>query len=402
LDAWETRNLTVISKNMAKKNSKKYNYSALIAKHFGFDVQSSFSVNNESIKLGKTAKKEPKYFDNHMPPIEELIQMISNYKEFEKEHGPVPQMLYFDSPATGSHTKHRKRPGEELVTLHIMGVENSIAEAIMIKTISVILSECGQKKHMLHLNNVGGKESRTQFNREATAFFRKHISMLNANCRQFLKDGVHTLITEGGDQCRILKEHAPESMDFLNEDTRKEFSALIERIETFEMPYEINADVLGDLNYSNHTTFHFVEEKTGKVIAAGSRYNLLCKKMGLRKEIPAISANVWIKSPKTVAESAFEKIDNSKNFILQLGDQAKTFTLQVLTELWHGKVHAKHNLIKDRLSPQIQESKKEKAENIIIVGHKEAMDMNVMIRDAEGKSQKIMTTQELVRMLKKK
>src|SRR5690606_7028747 len=147
-----------------------------------------------------------------------------------------------------SHTKHRKRPGEEQVSLHILGVENSIAEAIMIKTISMILSDSGCKNHTLHLNNIGGKESRTQFNREATAFFRKHISMLNADCRQYLKDSVHTLIVEGGDQCRVLKEHAPEPMDFLNEDTRKEFGLLIERVETFEIPYEINGDILGDLN----------------------------------------------------------------------------------------------------------------------------------------------------------
>ena len=126
----------------------------------------------------------------------------------------------------------------------------------------------------------------------------------------------------------------------------------------------------------------------------------MCKRVGIRKDIPAISANIWIKKPKTITESALNKIDNSKNFILQLGQHAKTFTLQVLTELWQNKIYVKHNLIKDRISPQIQESKKAKAENIIIIGHKEAMDLNVMIRDAEGKSQKILTTDELIETLK--
>lgn len=382
-----------------KNNNTKYNYSALVAKHFGFEVEKQLNVSNEAIKLAKLAKKEPKYFDSNMPPIEELTQLLLNYKEFAKGNGPVPQLLYFDNPASGSHSKHRKRPGEESVSLNILGVEDSIAESIMLKTISVILSECGYKKHSLLLNNVGGKESRTQFNREATAFFRKHINMLNADCRQYLKDGVHSLITEGGDQCKVLKEHAPEPMDFLNEDTRKGFSSLIERIETFELPYEISGDILGDLNYSNHTTFHFVD-KDGKVIAAGSRYNLLCKRVGIRKDTPAISANIWIKKPKTITQTALNKIDTTKNFILQLGQHAKTFTLQVLTELWNNKVYVKHDLIKDRISPQIQESKKAKADNIIIIGHKEAMDLNVMIRDAEGKSQKILTTDKLVQMLK--
>ena len=384
---------------MKKAQNKKYNYSALTARHFNFEVKEVLNVEKEAIKLAKACKKESKYFDPYLPPIEELTQILLNYKEFEKEHGPVPQMLYFDQPAIGDHTKHRKRAGENMISLNILGVEDSIAESIMIKTISIILKENGYKNYTLHLNNIGSKESKTMFNRESTAFFRKNINLLNANCRQMFKKSVHTLITEGGDQCKVLKEHAPEPMDFLDEETRDNFSKLIERIETYNIPYEINPEILGDQNYSNYTNFQFVDEN-GKVIAAASRFNLLSKKIGIRKDVPSITANIWIKPTKTVSEISIKKIDSNKNFILQLGEQAKTFTLKVLEDMWSKKVHSKHNLIKDRLTPQIQESKRVKAENIIIIGQKESNDFNVMIRDAGGRSQKIMSVEELIEYLK--
>ncbi len=378
---------------------KKYNYSSLVAKHFNFEIREKLEVTNEAIKIAKTSKKDAKYFDLYLPPIEELTQILLNYKEFEKENGPVPQLLYFDNPSSGNYKNHRKRAGENLVTLHILGVTDSIAEAVLLKTISIMLEENGYKKHSLLLNNTGGKESKTQFNREAVAFYRKNISLLNSNCRQLFKKGVHELITFGGTSCQVLKEHAPEPMDFLNEETREEFSRLIERVETFEIPYEISGDILGDINYSNYTNFQFLDEKD-RVIASGSRYNLLAKKIGIRKDIPAICANVWIKPQKTATEIAINKIEKNKNFILQLGELSKTFTLKVLTDLWRNKVHVKHSLMKDRLTPQIQESKKVKAENIIIIGQKEANDFNVMIRDAGGRSQKIMTVEELIDFLK--
>jgi histidyl-tRNA synthetase len=386
---------------MTTKKSQKYNQSALVARHYGFEVEKSLSVSKDAIKTAKLGKKEPKYIDGSLPPIEEVSQLLMNYKEYAKEHGDTPQMLYFDNPATGSHDKLRKRPGEDQVSLHTLGISGSIAESILIKTIDVILKDSGAKNYTLHLNNIGGKESQTQFTRETTAFFRKNISLLNANCRQFFKQGVHTLITEGGDQCKIIKEHAPEPMDFLSEETRKNFGDLIERVEAFQIPYEINPDVLGDLNYSSFTTFKFIEDDTGKVLASGTRYNLLSKKIGLRKEIPAMSANIWLGKSREITTASLDKIEKSRNFILHVGHEAKTATLKLLDLMLENKIYTKHALNRDKVSAQIQLSKKLKSEYIIILGHKEALEGNVMIRDHESKSQKIMSYDGLVDFLKK-
>ncbi len=383
-----------------KTKTEKYYQAAAVAKHFGFSIHKNLEVSKEAIQITKDTKKNTKYFDSYLPPIEEITQILLNYKEFEKENGSVPLFQYFDQLAKGPHTKIRKRNGEEQVNLNIIGVDNSIAEAILIKTIATILNENGQKNYTLHINNIGGKEAKTQFNRESTNFFRKNINLLNANCRQYFKQGIHTLITEGGDQCKPLKEQAPEPMDFLTEETRQIFTNLIERIETFQIPYEINSDILGDLNYSDHTTFYFIDNKTNKMLAAGTRLDLYSKKIGFRKSVPAITANVWITKPKTATQTLINKIGDTKNYILQISPQAKTFALGIIGLLWDNKIFVKHDLTKDRLGPQIQLSKKYKADNIIIIGYKETLDLNVMIRDAEGKSQKILEPRELIDFLK--
>lgn len=389
------------AKKTSSKSKKSFSKMSLLAKHAGFDVDTKLKVENSTIKMIAEAKKDKKYFDDNFLTMEEAGQILVDYKD--SDAGTAPIFKYYDEPSVGKHQKQRKRSGEDQVSLHIVGVNGSIADALMIKTIHMMLKESGYKNVTLLINNVGGKEAQTQFNREATSFFRKHISILNATCRQYFKEGVHTLITEGGDDCRILKEHAPATMDFLGEETRAKFRELIEYIEDSGMNYEICNDILGDTNYSTHTTFQMIDDDSGKVLAAGSRYNLLYKKLGSRKETPALSANVWVKSaknPKNITEKKLEKADGSKFFMIQVGEKAKMKALKIIEEMYNAGIYVKHRIVRDKLSSQLQFAAKIKAEYMIIIGHKEALDGTAIVKDHSGKSQKIIKTEDLARHLK--
>lgn len=387
---------------MTTKKTKNTSFlkAATVAKHFGFTLESKLHVTNETIKLCAEQKKEKKYLDEYMPAMEEVGQLVIEYRDSEKETGSAPVFRYFDGPAAGDHDKLRKRPGEEQVSLHILGAEKSIADALMIKTIQTILREDGSENITLLINNMGGKETQTQFNREATGFFRKNISLLNATCRQYFKDGLHTLITQGGDNCKILKEHAPEPMDFLNEEGRAKFKEIIEYLESFDMPYEINSSILGDPNYSTHTTFHIVDTDTRKVLAAGSRYNMLAKKLSARREISAMSANVWLQKNKTVTEKSLNGKNENDFFLVQVGDRAKVVALHVLELLHKEGIQVKHRIVRDKLSSQLQYATKIKAKFMLIIGHKEAIDKSVIVKDSQGRFQQSVPIPELVKHLK--
>jgi len=387
---------------MATKKTKNVSFfkAASVAQHFGFVVESKLHVTGETIKTCADSKKEKKYVDEFLPAMEEVGQLLLNYHEKEKETGSAPEFTYFDGPASGDHDKLRKRPGEEQISLHMLGAEKSIADALMIKTIQTMLIEDGAKDITLLINNVGGKETQTQFNREATGFYRKNISLLSATCRQYFKEGIHTLVTQGADGCKILKEHAPEPMDFLNEEGRLKFKELIECLETFDLPYEIDSNILGDPNYSTHTVFQIVETESRKVLAAGSRYNLLAKKLGCRKEISGLSANVWLKKNKTITDKSLRTKNDNKFFLLQVGDRAKVLALQVLELLHRENIPVRHRIVRDKLSTQLQYAQKLKCNYFLIIGHKEAIDRGVIVKDSQGRAQRSVPIAELPAHLK--
>lgn len=388
---------------MKKKTRKKtvnYLYPAAIAKQFGFSIKNKNLVSNETIKICKSTKGKKRKLSDDFPPMEELAELTLQYKAGEKESGLTPILTYFDQPSYGTFIKHRKRPGENLVSLHIIGIEDSIADALIIKATQTILEEDGHKKLKLLINNIGGKETQDQFNREATAFFRKNIDLLSANCRQYFKKSVHSLISDGGKQCKILKEGAPVPIDFLDEQSQKNFKDLIEYLENFEIPYEIDHDLLGDENYSSHTIFKIIDVETKKVLAAGTRHDLLIKNLNIRKPIAGISVNIWISKDKKITENQLLK-SSPKFFLIQIGNKAKMTSLKLLRTLYKEGLKIDHRIYRDKLSPQLLLAKKIKTDYLITIGHKEALDQTAIIRDSQGKSQKIIPITEVPDYLKK-
>lgn len=386
---------------MNKKNSdsKNYFFSAAIAKQFGFQIQQKNPVSDETIKTCKKIKNHKNYLAPYLPSIEEVSELILEYKEKEKESGVSPILKYFDQPSGGNFNKHRKRSGENQINLSIVGIENSIADALVIKTILSILEEDGQKKLKILINNIGEKEAQTQFIREATAFFRKHIELLNADCRQYFKDSVHSLITDGGQQCKIVKENAPTPIEFIEDENRDKFKTLVEFLESFNTTYEINNDLLGDINASSNVIFQIIDEKNEKVLASGSRYDILSKKLGIRKSIPCISANCWIGKTKTVTSKQLNKT-GPKFFLIQIGDKAKITALYLLQKLQKENIRVEHRVYRDKLSPQIQLASKKDVDYLITIGHKEALDQTAIVRDSQGKAQRIIDINELGDYLK--
>jgi len=384
---------------MTNKQTTFFN-SAGIAKYFGFEIEKPYPVTKDDIKTTKAAQKEVGYLDDILFPMEEALTILKNYKEEIGKESIEPKIFYYEGTAPGSHKKRRKKPGEEIVNLHIVNVDKSIADATLIKTAQVILEENGVKNICVRINNIGGKESQIAFLREATAYYRKNINEMDVNCRQYFKDGVYTLIKKGHKKCSAVHEEAPRTMDFLGDTTRKHFGEIIEFLETMNIPYEIDPFIVGDQNFSSHTVFEIIDCDTKKVVAAGSRYNMLYKKIGTRKEIPSIGMTINVPKPKTITKAAIDKIGKANVFFMQLGYEAKLNSLRIIDELRKEKISVKHKIYRDRLTNQISASKKTKSDFIIITGQKEAMEGTIIFRDKESKSQMVIDVNDLPKTLK--
>lgn len=383
----------------AKKKTKQPSTNAfVISQYFGFDGFDLPEVTKDDIKKAKSIRKGCNFVDGCMPPVEEHAALLRHIQETDSKEKPLPLFLYSEGQPKGGHKK--KRRTSKTVSLSIVGTPKSIAEAILIKTAQCILKEEGYKDVTIKINSVGNKDAQQQFLKEINQHYRKYINQMNATCRQSFKDGVHSLVTCGVDMPEEFTVDAPQSMSYLTDEDRRHFKEVVEFLESQDVPYEIDPHLLGDPHYSNHTVFSIVDSKTGAVLAKGSRFDILAKKIGNRKGLPSAHATITIPKLKK-AKAKGPNIHDSKFYFIQIGPDAKRKSLHLIDQLREANVPVYQSLSRDRLSTQLQIAARKKFPYVIIMGQKEAQDNTVTVRDMINHSQVIVPVAELVKHLKK-
>ncbi|HMO78687.1 MAG TPA: ATP phosphoribosyltransferase regulatory subunit [Candidatus Paceibacterota bacterium] len=388
---------------MKKTNKQEGNNilkSELIAKYFGFIKTQPEEVTKEDEKVTSAISRQKNYISENLPSISEMYALLRRYKDDKEKEMVEPDVIYYEGSASGKHPKHRKKSGEELINLQIINVNGSIAEAVIIQTIKTILAEHGIKNIIVKLNDIGDRDCLNAYYREATNYYRKNINELNNHCRQLFKEGVHELVTRGKNQCTTIHENAPKPMDFLDEESRKRFSEVLEFLETLDIQYEVDHSILGDPNYSTHTVFEVMDKETERIFSSGGRYDSLARKSGLRKDIPSVGALLNLPNPQVVSSKIIKKFDKANFFFLQIGYMAKLKSLLVIEEFRNKNIPVIHKLYRDRLSSQISSAKKSSSEHFIIMGQKEALADELIVRDRESKSQKIVKFKDLFEYIK--
>lgn len=385
---------------MAKSDTKKVLETAVVAKYFGFDFYSKLDVTKEDIEATETFEKKKESQDETLFPIEEAIALARKTKEDKRKDSIEPTLCYLEGGANGKHKKHHKRANSEIISLHILDISGSIAEALMIKATESILSDNGVKKIVVKINSIGDKDAQALYMREATNYYKKSSSGLTGYCKQLFKEGTHSLVTRGQNQCAYIHNDAPKPMEFLDEGSRKHFGEVLEYLETLDIPYEIDNSLLGNPTFSTHTVFQIIDTTTDKVVASGCRYNALAKKFGPQKDSTGLGVIIHVPTPKTVTVRSINKVEESDVYFLQIGYEAKLKSLVIIDELRKANVPVRHKLYRDRLSTQISSAKKSGAGYFIIMGQREAMSDELIVRDKESRSQSLVPRKTLVDFLK--
>lgn len=373
----------------------------IISQYFGFEAIDLPHVSKEDMELAEQIKKtDDDFLDDHMPPVEEHLAILRAYKERELDKKPHPIMTYHEGQVRGGHKKKRKKDSENHHHLHIIGTPNSIAEATLIQGALAILEEEGYSDITVSLNNVGNEESAKEHKKELTAHLRKHINDMNSTCRELFKKGVHSVIA-----CKSLpqqiKDEAPDPITYLPDSSCKHLQEVVEFLEKSNTPYEINKNILGNPHYATDTIFTLVDSETGQILATGSRYNELSKKAhNSKKDLPGVSIHIKVE-PRKKGKATLLEYKEPHFYFMQIGLEAKHKSLQLINELRKNGISVYHALAKDKLSTQMEVAQRKGYDYVIIMGHREALDDLVIVRDVRTFEQDTIPTDEIVPYLKK-
>jgi histidyl-tRNA synthetase len=365
-----------------------------ISTYYGF-----YPIENPEIKKidkdlsQKIIKEEKDPFPGNVDgfSLEDRVSILREFLEKKLDKNGQPALV--------SYEKKGDKKNIFSFTLEIIGTNKSIADATIIKTSYEILKEYGVKDLLVKINSIGDKESYAKFIKEFINNFKKNFEEMTTQCRQNFKKNPLCVLSCGHEKCIKLTENCPKPMNFLSEPSRRHFKEVLEHVEFLNIPYEIDEKLLSDRPFGCFTVFKITDTKDQEnYLCAGTRYNTLSKKVGFKKEAPAIGAR--IKLPE-IKKSPAKKVFKPTVSFVQIGFDAKLKSLQVIEILRQEKIPTFQMLSRDKLSSQLQTADNMKIPYTIIMGQKEAMENSVIVREAKTHSQETVSINDLAKYLKK-
>jgi histidyl-tRNA synthetase len=318
------------------------------------------------------------------------------------EHGmqtlPQPVMLYSYGPVFRHENPQKGRLRQfRQFNLEILGTSKSIADALIIRTLTTILEELGFKDLIVDINSMGDKDTRAGFIKELVSYYKKHAEHLCKDCKERIKTNPLRLLDCKQADCQPFKENAPSSLSHLSNDARSHFKEVLQYLEEMGIAYRINNSLVRGLDYYTRTVFEVVKvdvDENGKekeiTITGGGRYDALAKMMGSKKDVPAVGTGLGIErimmfpECKTLAPRIMK---TPKVYFIQLGFEAKLKSLCIMETLRKNRIPVYQSISKDSLGVQLAQAEKMEVPFCIIFGQKEAMDNTVIVRNMHSRSQ---------------
>ena len=137
----------------------------------------------------------------------------------------------------------------------VFGSDNALIDAEIISIPVNFYRLLGLKGIKVNINSLGDRQSRENYRNALIEYFKPHIDDLCEDCKcRFEKNPLRIL------DCKIdgskeIMANAPKTIDFLNEESRKHFEDVKKYLDSLEIDYEVNTNLVRGLDYYTHTVF---------------------------------------------------------------------------------------------------------------------------------------------------
>ncbi|MBI5470099.1 hypothetical protein HY968_02140 [Candidatus Kaiserbacteria bacterium] len=367
-----------------------------IAEYYGF-------VPLESLERNETLTRKP-------PATAEIEEQLNFARRDERTLPSIARRIALSTRKIGNAIfawrvvqSGVSLPGVSL-ELHVIGHASAMAEALLIVVGNAIAEAAGLATRVLSINNIGSSESSGRYVRDVSAYLRKHIESISPTLRpRAAHDPIGTLVQliERG---HPAISRAPQAMEYLTEDERKRFWEFLEYLEVFGLPYELSGHVLGSRDVWSNSLYEIstvdMETQARIPFAFGGRYDPVMSRFARQPESAAM-IGITVESrggvrPKKAARST------PGIFFAHLGMEARRRALSVMENLRRSEIPVHQSLTYERLGDQMATARALAVPYILIMGHKEAVENAILVREVATNSQEQVPLDDLANYLKRR
>lgn len=373
----------------ARKTFKKYNYAEIRTPIFEHYEVISRSVGDTTDIVTKEMYDFYDKGDRHITLRPEgTAPVVRSYVE-NKLFAPEvqkPVKLYY----MGSMFRYERPQAGRLREFHQIGAEcfgssNPATDVEMIAMAAQFFKDIGITNVSLELNSLGNPESRAAYRQALIDYLTPLKPSLSADSQRRLEENPLRVLDSKEPEDKAAVEGAPSILDYLDEESSTYFAAVRSMLETLQIPYVINTNMVRGLDYYNHTIFEFTTEVAGSqlTICAGGRYDGLVAYFG-GPETPGVGFGMGLERLLLVLDKQGVElpIETALDvYVAVLGTGANGRALELVQALRAQGFAAERDYLDRKLKAQFKSADIFKAKTLITLGESEVESGQVTVKN---------------------
>ena len=160
----------------------------------------------------------------------------------------------------GPMFRHERPQKGRYRQFHQVGVEaygfsGPDIDAEMILMTARLWKQLGLTGLKLHINSLGSTEERLAYRDELIAYFEAHQDELDEDSQRRLHTNPLRILDSKNPAMQALNDAAPKLLDYLDGESKQDFTALCESLDAVGLSYEINPRLVRGLDYYGKKVF---------------------------------------------------------------------------------------------------------------------------------------------------
>ena len=381
--------------DFARKTFRKYNYGEIRTPIFEHYEVISRSVGDTTDIVTKEMYDFYDKGDRHITLRPEgTAPVVRSYVE-NKLFAPEvqkPVKVYY----MGSMFRYERPQAGRLREFHQIGAEcfgsnNPATDVEMIAMAAQFFKDIGITNVSLELNSLGNPESRAAYRQALIDYLTPLKPSLSADSQRRLEENPLRVLDSKEPEDKAAVKGAPSILDYLDEESSAYFAAVRSMLETLQIPYVINTNMVRGLDYYNHTIFEFTTEVAGSqlTICAGGRYDGLVAYFG-GPETPGVGFGMGLERLLLVLDKQGVElpIETALDvYVAVLGTGANGRALELVQALRAQGFAAERDYLDRKLKAQFKSADIFKAKTLITLGESEVESGQVTVKNNHNREE---------------
>ncbi|MGX7416221.1 histidine--tRNA ligase [Aerococcus christensenii] len=312
-----------------------------------------------------------------------------------KLYGPdhlKPYKVYYISPMF----RYERPQGGRQRQFHQLGVEvfggTTAASDVESMALAVdILNKLGVKDLKLVINSLGDTEARLAYRQALIDYLEPHFDELSEDSKTRLYQNPLRVLDSKDKKDKVIVQGAPSILDYLSEESKARFEGVKSLLETLDIAYEVDVNMVRGLDYYQDTIFEIMTNDqvfgAETTICGGGNYGNLVKELSEgRQDVPGFGFAIGMERLILLMQAQQVPVPQDESlqvYVVTIGDETIPQAMKIVHSLRQQGVSCEMDVNHKKPKKQFKDADRRGALYTLTLGEEELAKANINVKNLQ-------------------